>query len=1298
MPRANPKIKASAVSRLFFLWMIDIIRQGNKEDFEEDDIPEAMPDHKSEFLTNGLEKKWEEEKNRASIHKRSPSLTKAIIRQFGLQFLYMCLLYLLKDLISAALSPYLLGVLLHFFKPASTLSQSDALLTATTLSLTTFIVGLITVHFMNSAQLFAIRVRAACISMVYRKCLRLSQSAMSETSPGHIINLVSNDVARFELVTYMMMPMLSAPFLSAILIYLNYQIGGPASLAGAAALVIILVIQFANAKFTAYYRLKVVKRTDERVRMMDEIVLGIQVIKYYAWEKPFQAFIDHARMLELKILRKLSFLRLCFMIFSLFSPRVSLFCTLLVLVLSDAEIDPSAFVMLIYFVQLANNLGGFVTRGFEEIYQCLVSIHRIQEFLLLDEYRPVVSTNMQKAKNENRGGMENGGVLVEGEWRGSIVTLEGVSAKWTKNGDMTLTNLNLDIQAGQLVAVIGPVGSGKSSMLNLLLGELIKKEGKFKVQGVVSYAAQEPWIFSSSVRQNILFHEDYNSSRYKAVCKVCQLERDFELLPRGDKTLVGEKGASLSGGQKARISLARAVYKKADIYLLDDPLSAVDSHVSKHLFYHCIEEFLGDKTRILVTHQVQHLSKVNHLILMDSGRILAQGTFKELRRSRHNFASVLTTPELEKGPFQFLGVEPSLQRNVQRRSTRSERSINVAGDEVVEFEEFENDREAEQISHTPATQVYQQYLRAGVSPAYCCVVASLFILTQLTVSGFDYWVAYWLHREEDRLVDPESSELWPTTTYLAILGCFLMCIAVVGSLRGLAYYEGCIRSSRGVHTQMFRSLIKTSLSFFHNNPSGRILNRFSRDLGAADELMAKAVMDMGQAFAQVAGALLIAISVNFWLSIPITILTCVLWTARNICLNASKKLKRIEGIIRSPIYAHINASLQGLVTIRANSAEKLLQYELSRYLDSNTSATHIFYNTMAFLALVQEFVTTSYMTVCIFSFTLFKSAWSDTNAGLIITQCLTMMGYLHWGMKMSAEAANQMVCIERALEYTQLEPEEYDQDGKVNPEPSWPQFGMIEMRCVFLRYDITEPYVLRNLNLTILPQEKIGIVGRTGAGKSSLITALFRLAPVEGQIFMDGLDTGTVPLERLRSGISIIPQDPVLFSGTIRTNLDPFQRYSDAQLYSVLQEVKLNDSNQESELLNLDTQVTEGGGNFSLGQRQLVCLARAILRSNKILVLDEATANVDPQTDALIQSTIRHRFTNCTVLTVAHRLNTVIDSDRILVMENGTIAEFDHPHILLSNSDGLFFHLVQQTGFAMARDLAVIAEQNFKNL
>uniref|UniRef100_A0A1B6INU6 ABC transmembrane type-1 domain-containing protein n=2 Tax=Homalodisca liturata TaxID=320908 RepID=A0A1B6INU6_9HEMI len=456
-------------------------------------------------------------------------------------------------------------------------------------------------------------------------------------------------------------------------------------------------------------------------------------------------------------------------------------------------------------------------------------------------------------------------------------------------------------------------------------------------------------------------------------------------------------------------------------------------------------------------------------------------------------------------------------------------------------------------------------------------------------------------------------------------------------------------------------------------------------------------MDMGQAFGQVIGGLAIAVAINYWLTLPIIVLSGILLAARHFCLKASTNLKRIEAIARSPVYAHINASLQGLVTIRAHSAEKLLEQEQYRYLDSHTSVTHIFYYVMAFLSLAQEIVINIYVAICVFSFILFKTDSWGTDAGLIITQSLTIMNFLQWGMKMSAEVANQMTCIERSVEYMHLESEETDGDETLIPDPSWPQFGMIEMKKVFMRYDISEPYVLRNLNFLVLPQEKVGIVGRTGAGKSSLIAALFRLAPLEGSVIIDAVDTNTISLEALRSHISIIPQDPVLFSGTLRTNLDPFHRYSDPELYTVLHEIKLNENIKRSEMLHLDTQVTEGGGNFSVGQRQLVCLARAILRDNKILVLDEATANVDPQTDALIQSTIRHRFAHCTVLTVAHRLNTIIDSDRVLVMDAGSVVEFDHPHELLSHQDGLFFKLVQQTGPTKAKELAHIAQENFKN-
>lgn len=397
------------------------------------------------------------------------------------------------------------------------------------------------------------------------------------------------------------------------------------------------------------------------------------------------------------------------------------------------------------------------------------------------------------------------------------------------------------------------------------------------------------------------------------------------------------------------------------------------------------------------------------------------------------------------------------------------------------------------------------------------------------------------------------------------------------------------------------------------------------------------------------------------------------------------------------MFSHLNATLQGLTTIRAHNAQELVKEEFDNYQDLHTGATFLFYSATGAFAFALDTISNIYIGIATLSFLFFQDDSYGTSAGLTITQSLAIAIYLQWCTRQSAEVSNQMTSTERVVEYTKFKPEEDKTENKVALSSGWPVLGHIEIKNVYLKYDNEETPVLKDVNIAILSGQKIGIVGRTGAGKSSLVTALFRLAKFEGLITIDGIDTNKLTLKTLRSRISIIPQDPVLFSGTLRRNLDPFGIYPDYDLWRALAEVEMKENFYEIEGFGLETRIMDRGSNLSVGQRQLICLARAILRNNKILVLDEATANVDPHTDALIQSTIRNKFSECTVLTVAHRLNTIMDSDKVLVMDSGSVVEFDHPFNLLSKQNGFFYNLVHETGKSMAFHLTELARENFSN-
>lgn len=976
---------------------------------------------------------------------------------------------------------------------------------------------------------------------------------------------------------------------------------------------------------------------------------------------------------------------------------------------------------------------GFFPQGIAVVAEILISIKRLQNFLLYDEKKDQtanLSKSDKKAANSNKKVVYTKknltSVNIKYNDNGSPqldnigIVVNNATAKWSNaQTENSLENINLTVIPGRLVGVIGPVGAGKSSLLQAILRELPLSEGKITVHGVVSYASQEPWLFAGSVQQNILFGSAMDNERYKKVIQVCALKTDLKQFPYGDKTVVGERGVSLSGGQRARINLARAVYKQADIYLLDDPLSAVDTHVGRHLFRKCIKDYLREKTCILITHQIQYLSGVDQIILMDKGNVLTEGSYQELQKSNLDFTRMLGSPATE---TTIASCNENISKNTSNNNHRivysRQVSIQSTASSIGDIQFSESQEQPVEESETRASgnipkSVYSSYFLAGGSGYKIFFFFVVCIFTQALASGGDFWMTYWVNLEEHvfytaKTVSSSKSTSNPSTkllwwsisrkTCFVILGILTLFMIVAIIIRSITFISVCMKSSITLHNNMFSAITRATMYFFNTNSSGRILNRFSKDMGAIDELLPIASMDCIQIGLLLVSIVIIIGIINVYLMIPTFFIVIIFYKFRVFYLSTSRSVKRLEGVTRSPVFAHLNASLQGLTTIRAYEAEQILSNEFDNHQDLHSSAWYIFISSSRAFGLWLDIICFIYISIVTFSFLIIGNTTYGGNVGLAITQAISLAGMFQWGMRQSAELENQITAVERVLEYTNAPQEDaLESSLEKKPPAEWPMNGQIIFKNFYLRYNTDSKFVVKNLNINIESMEKVGIVGRTGAGKSSLIGALFRLAINEGNIIIDDIDIHDIGLHDLRSKISIIPQEPILFSGTMRTNLDPFNEYPDHILWNALDEVELRHIVED--LPNgLDSIMSEGGSNFSVGQRQLVCLARAIVRNNKILVLDEATANIDPQTDAFIQNTIKNKFRMCTVLTIAHRLNTVMDSDKVLVMDIGTMVEFDHPHILLKNKNGFLYKMVEQTGPNNAEFLHNVALESYNRL
>uniref|UniRef100_A0A4W6BU78 Multidrug resistance-associated protein 4 n=1 Tax=Lates calcarifer TaxID=8187 RepID=A0A4W6BU78_LATCA len=1176
------------------------------------------------------------EVQKATKDMRTPRLTKVIIRCYWKSYAVLGFFTLVEEVIKVV-QPVILGMMIQYFEnynPNDKKALYETLGYAAALSICT--IGLALLHhlYFYHVQRAGMKIRVAMCHMIYKKALCLSSSAMGKTTTGQIVNLLSNDVNnKFSQTSFCVV----GPLQAAVVVGLLWLEIGPSCLAGMVVLMFLMPVQTLFGRLFSKFRSKTAVLTDSRIRTMNEVVSGIRIIKMYAWEKPFAALVSEVRRKEISKIMSSSYLRGLNMASFFCASKIIVFITFTLYVLLGNTISASrVFVTVSLYTAVRLTVTLFFPSAIEKLFESRVSIRRIQEFLMLDEITKGSTALPQEEKKD-----------------ASVEIQDLLDAP-------SLQNISLTLNSNQLLAVIGPVGAGKSSLLSSILGELPTEKGVLKVKGQLTYAAQQPWVFPGTIRSNILFGKELNTQKYEKVIRACALKRDLELLPDGDLTLIGDRGATLSGGQKARVNLARAVYQEADIYLLDDPLSAVDAEVGRHLFEQCICGLLKNKPRILVTHQLQYLKAADQILVLKEGHMVAKGTYMELQRSGVDFTSLLKKEEEEEQQLPPSDV-PTRSRTLSQNSVLSQSSSvqSVKDGDQLPVEES-------RAEGTIGVSLYVKFLRAGASIFTLKLIIFRIISLSTSYIMQDWWLAYWAD-EQEKLGDNNSTIIHngqnitkelDTAFYLGVYGGLTAAVIVFGFMRNLLLFNVLVRCAQALHNCMFNSILRTPVRFFDINPIGRVLNRFSKDIGQLDSNLPWTFVDFIQVFLQILGVIAVSASVIPWILIPVLPLLLIFLYLRRYFLQTSRDIKRLESTTRSPVFSHLSSSLQGLWTIRAFGAEERFQKAFDAHQDLH-------------------------------------SELDAGSVGLALTYSITLMGMFQWGVRQSAEVENMMTSVERVVEYTELE-NEAPWETQKRPPPDWPSKGLVTFDHINFSYSSNGPLVLQDLKAMFRPKEKVGIVGRTGAGKSSLVSALFRLAEPQGKIYIDGVLTSEIGLHDLRQKMSIIPQDPVLFTGSMRKNLDPFNQHTDEELWNALQEVQLKSVVEELPG-KLETVLAESGSNFSVGQRQLVCLARAILRKNRILIIDEATANVDPRTDELIQKTIRDKFRECTVLTIAHRLNTIIDSDRILVLDAGKIHAYDEPYTLLQDPECVFYKMVQQTGKQEAAALLEAAKQAFEN-
>ncbi|KAJ6223803.1 hypothetical protein RDWZM_002348 [Blomia tropicalis] len=1264
--------------KIWFTYVYPLFWRGyRKKGIDMEDIDQCPKDEKAEILIQQLTRIWEIESK-----KKNPKFWKALLRSMIKQTIFPLIIFMfIECFLNIAQSLFLGQVILYFSNNERNDYQTTCFYAAGICLTTILNISLSHPAYVYMAQL-GMRARIVCCTLLYRKSLRLSRSSMNQTAVGQIVNMMSNDTF-----AYFSSFLITGPIQTIIIIYIIWSYLGASCISGLIIMFIFVPFQSIMGKLFSYIRFKTAMLTDTRLRYMMEIITGIRVIKMYNWEDPFAKRVADSRKKEVNKIRQSCFLKAFNLALFVIVSRLILFiCLIVYVLLGNVLTSEIVFVTMALLNTLRLNMTLFFPQSIAFAAEIKISCQRIQDFLMLEE----VDTENVHKKQKISNGFDK--VQVHNENVQKIqIRAENINANWiAEQKQPTLKNISIDLKAGDLLIVIGPVGSGKSSFLMTLLKELPIDSGTITIDGKLSYASQDPWSFNASVRSNILFGMPFDQKKYDHVIDVCALKHDLQQLPFNDRTLVGERGVSLSGGQKARINLARAVYRNADILLLDDPLSAVDTSVAEHIFNECILNYLKNKICILVTHQIQLIEKATKILILKDGKCLAYGTYNEIHDMGIDFVQLLAKPT-----EQPIERPHSMMSSIDSLTTSHGDSSNPLLDSLDGklFDNKKSDDKKIQIEDEQyqrgsiKKETYLEYFRSGSNVFMLFATILSAVISQALFHGVDVFLKIWTNKNQQEIDSIDDSEQqWDIFTYsILIILSFIFSI-----LRSVSFFLVCMRASVKLHNKIFARLLRTSITFFDSNPAGRILNRFTKDLGVIDELLPFVGYDINLIILQAIGTIAVVAYVTWYLFIPALFLTFMVILARGFYIYSARDIKRYEGLTRSPVYSHLSTTLNGLTSIRAYGEQRTFEKQFFIYQNNHTATWFLFICSTRAIGLIVDWICILFSVIVITTIMLGHDM-TGGDAGLAISSVLLLSGSMQWGIRQTVEFENQMISVERVVEYQHLNEEAPSEVIQMKPDENWPNHGKIVFDRMSLAYS-DENVVLNDITCTIEGGEKIGIVGRTGAGKSSLITSLFRLIEPKGTICIDGIDIQTIGLNDLRRKISIIPQDPVIFSGTVRYNLDPFNEYEDSNLWLALEKVQLK-SQVENFPGMLDANLSHSGGNLSVGQRQLICLARAILKQNQILVLDEATANVDYQTDSLIQKTIRTEFASCTVLTIAHRLNTIIDCDRILVLYNGKIVEFDTPYQLLKRKS-YFYRMVKKAGPTIFEHLYQIARNH----
>nr|AJA90787.1 cystic fibrosis transmembrane conductance regulator [Protopterus annectens] len=1433
----SPIEQANFLSKLLFCWPRPILTKGYRQKLELSDIYQVPSDDTADNLSEKLEREWDRE---IATSKKNPKLINALRRCFFWRFLLYGILLQLGEL-TKAVQPLFLGRIIASYDPDNEKEREIAIYVAIGLCLLFTVRTLLLHPAIFGLHHIGMQMRIAMFSLLYKKTLKLSSRVLDKISTGQLVSLLSNNLNKFDEGLAIVHYVWIGPVQTIVLMGLLWDLLKYSCFYGLAFLVLLAPFQAWLSRKMTQHRDKKAGKTNERLVITSEIIDNIQSVKAYCWEDAMEKIIEALRQVELKFTRKAVYCRYLNTAAFYFSGFFVVTLSVLPLIFTEGTGLRKIFTAINFTITLRMAVTRQFPGAIQTCYDSLGTIRKIQDFLRKEEYTT-------PEYNLSAKGLEL--VNVTASWDESIGELFGKvsleeNGRQMSNGDAAgffnnfslrvtpvLQDIDFKIEKGQLLTVAGSIGSGKSSLLMMIMGELEPSEGKIRHSGRISFCPQAPWIMPGTIKENITFGLPYDVQKYKNVIKACQLEEDIAVLPDNDKTVVAEGGVTLSGGQRARISFARAVYKDADVYLFDSPFSYLDISTEKEIFERCVCKMMSDKTRILVTSKMEHLKKADKILLLHEGSIYFYGTFSELQAKKPDFStlllgfeaydnfnaerrnSILTEtfrrlsidgdagnmrndqkkvsfkpppdftekrkgslimnslgstkrvsvlqppasstlsgteenlseteekeafliPEAEQGEaalprsdvmprgptfrrqrrqsvLQLMtGSSAANNQDLRRRRSTSIRKMSVgphatliseieiygrrmSKDSYIEISEDINEEDLkecfidDEVGHEFTTWgTYLRYVtvhRRFVAVLVLCVI--IFLLEVAASLAGVLLIKKHVNTTDDSVSNPnatkpiivtETSTYYIFYIYAALSDSFL----AMGVIRGIPLVHTLVTISKMLHKKMLYAVLHAPMATLNTMKTGRILNRFSKDIAILDDMLPLTIFDFIQLFFIVAGAITVVSVLRpyiFLAAVPVTVIFIVL---RSYFLRSAQQLKQLESEARSPIFTHLITTLKGLWTVRAFGRQAYFETLFHKALNLHTANWFLYLSALRWFQMRIDIVFVVFFSAVTF-ISVLTTGDGEGKVGIILTLAMNIMGFLQAVINSSIDLDSLMRSVHRIFKFIDLTAEDHSSKGAPpsekeldiyvieNPDTKkdWPSGGQLYIRNLTAKYTDDGRSVLENVSFSINAGQRVGLLGRSGSGKSTLLFALLRLVSAKGDIMIDGVSWNKVPLQQWRKAFGVIPQKVFIFTGTFRKNLDPNGEWSDEEIWKVTEQVGLK-SVIEQFPDKLDFILLDEGYVLSNGHRQLLCLARSILSKAKILLLDEPSAHLDPITFQFLRKTLKYALADCTVILSEHKVEAMMECQQFLVIENKRVQCHDSIQKLLNETSFL---------------------------